>query len=269
MAAYVSVYRSRIPSREERERTITAAERDPALRRFLEEYLREESYLDWGDDPSFFAAREFFGDVRRASWGVCRRNLRALLGPGDLVVFFCAKQHRSDRGWDYHFVGFGTVGSVLTRKQVWKEQRYAPYRRFYNLLVRPEGETWVHSESFHPHHDDWERRLLAYILFDPRPGKTEFNLVNPPRVAVYSGAVPERWDRNRPVAVQLEDLLFRSRGIARRLRTSKIGFGHNYMKLADEKAKTASIRVSLNRILAGGAERESASSRRRTGISHS
>ena len=38
-----------------------------------------ECYYDWGDDPSFFAAEEFLGDVNRASWGVCRRDVREKL----------------------------------------------------------------------------------------------------------------------------------------------------------------------------------------------
>lgn len=250
MSAYVSVYTRKIRPRSVQERTARHAEHDPALRRFLDEY--PDSYLDWGDDPSFFAAREFLGDVRRASWGVCRRNLRERLTPGDLVVFFCAREAATTKGrWDYYFVGFATVGSAPTREQVWREERYAGYRSFYNLLVRPEGGTFVHAEAFHPPHADWERRSSApYILFDSRPGMTEFDLVSPPHVAVYSGALPETWNQE-PTAAHLENLLFRSRGKVRRLRTSKTGFGHTYMKVSNDEKETARIRATLNRIVAG------------------
>ncbi|MDQ5872670.1 MAG: hypothetical protein M3547_10770 [Acidobacteriota bacterium] len=249
MAAYVSVYTRKIRPSSHQARTAVAAERDPALRRFLAEY--PDSFFDWGDDPAFFAARVFLGDVRRASWGVCRRNLRARLAPGDLVVFFCAREAATTKGrWDYYFVGFATVGSAPNREQIWREERYSAYRSFYNLLVRPEGQTFVHAEAFHPPHSDWARRRSApYILFDSRPGMTEFDLVSPPHVAVYSGSLPERWNQE-PTAAHLENLLFRSRGRARRLRTSKTGFGHTYMKLSNDERETAAIRATLNRIMA-------------------
>ena len=74
MNAYVCTYRKITPPPADLKRTEQAAAKDPLLRKFLEGY--EASCFDWGDDPSFFAAKYRLGDVRRASWGVCRRDVR-------------------------------------------------------------------------------------------------------------------------------------------------------------------------------------------------
>jgi hypothetical protein len=88
MKAYACVYRQRRPTLAEMRRTREAAARDPLLRDFLDAYARGASYLDWGDDPAFFSAKQRLGDVRAASWGVCRRDVRAALCQGDFVAFF-------------------------------------------------------------------------------------------------------------------------------------------------------------------------------------
>ena len=60
-------------------------------------------FYDWGDDPAFFAAEEFLGDVNPASCGVCRRDVREQLRNGDFVIFFCAKA-LEDRTWEYYYI---------------------------------------------------------------------------------------------------------------------------------------------------------------------
>ena len=62
------------PSVREWRLTKPLADSDPLLSRFLNGY--RENFWDWGDDPSFFAAEHRLGDVRRASWGVCRADVR-------------------------------------------------------------------------------------------------------------------------------------------------------------------------------------------------
>src|SRR6266849_6163783 len=119
------------PSPRARRQTNAAAKQDPLLRTFLEGY--DHSYYDWGDDPSFFAAQHRLGDVRRASWGVCRRDVREALGERDLVVFFCGCEDET-RVWRYYFVGFGTVRALVKRAVLWTDPVYAPYRKFYNVL---------------------------------------------------------------------------------------------------------------------------------------
>jgi hypothetical protein len=106
----------------------TLAHTDPLLSRFLHGY--RENFWDWGDDPSFFAAEHRLGDVRRASWGVCRADVRKALSEGDLVVFFCARDVGSV--WRYHFIGFGTVKALISRKELWTNPAYADYRSFWH-----------------------------------------------------------------------------------------------------------------------------------------
>jgi len=100
MRAYVCTYRHSSPSPRDRRQTEEAAAALPLLRTYLDQYDKLGSVLDWGDDPSFFAASELLGDVRRATWGVCRRDVRASLGPGDFVVFICGRQDK--RFWEYY-----------------------------------------------------------------------------------------------------------------------------------------------------------------------
>ena len=187
MNAYVCTYRRKTPEPKERRQTEEAAKRDPLLRSFLEIYDR--SYYDWGDDPSFFAAQNRLGDVRKASWGVCRRDVRNALTKGDLVVFFCGCQKK--RVWRYYFVGFGRVGDLVDRAALWTDPAQEPYRTFYNVLAKVAGGRMFQSETFHPCHDDWKRRAKApCVLFDPTNSK--FNLTSPHHVATWDGlTIPE------------------------------------------------------------------------------
>jgi hypothetical protein len=65
----------------------------PLLREFLDEY--EDSYFDWGDDPSLFCALRCLGDVKKASWDVYRADARVALAERDVVVYFCGRQDRT------------------------------------------------------------------------------------------------------------------------------------------------------------------------------
>lgn len=72
----------------------------------LEVYFEPDSFCDWGDDPSFFAAKELLGSQRRATWSGCRRAVRELLDPGDYVVFVCGRHSgKRPRSWGYFLVG--------------------------------------------------------------------------------------------------------------------------------------------------------------------
>ena len=228
MNAYLCTYRRKRPSPRELRQTSAAAQQDPLLRAFLDGY--NGSYYDWGDDPSFFAAQQLLGDVRKASWGVCRRDVREKLTERDLVVPFCGCQ--DERVWRYYFVGFGTVGTLVDRADLWTDPKYALYRRFYNVLARLDDGRLVQCETFHNYHDDWKRRAEApYVLFDV--AHSTFNLRSPHLVATWNGVTdsPETWaadGRSR----EIERLLFVERGIdRRRLRTSAFGYGHTKLNL--------------------------------------
>jgi len=224
--AYLCTYRRTEPSSRRLEQMSAAAKHDPLLRAFLKGYRR--SYYDWGDDPSFFAAQRRLGDVRKASWGVCRRDVRNALGERDLVVFFCGCQDK--RVWRYYFVGFGTVRALVKRKALWTDPAYASYRKFYNVLARLDGRRLVQSETFHDYHNDWKLRAKApYVLFDA--AQSVFNLKSPHHVATWDGAtIPETWGVDARTR-EIEQLLFVERGINRRLRTSASGYGHAKLNL--------------------------------------
>ena len=51
------------------------------LKRYLALYNAPGCFYDWGDDPSFFAASELLGSPNNATWGVCRRDVRASMRP--------------------------------------------------------------------------------------------------------------------------------------------------------------------------------------------
>lgn len=85
--AYLCTYRHYEPTRSQLRKTASGTPDDPLLREFLAEY--EDSYFDWGDDPSFFCALRRWGDANKASWGVYRADVRAALAERDVVVYFC------------------------------------------------------------------------------------------------------------------------------------------------------------------------------------
>ena len=233
MNAYLCVYRQISPIPKDLRETEQVATEGSLLRKFLDEYKR--SFYDWGDDPSFFAAKHLLGDVNRATWGVCRRDVRCDLEKGDVVVFFCGSNKSKEKGvWNYHFIGFGTVAEVIKRRKLlWTNPSYAPYREFYNLLTDSHGKQ---LETFHPLHKDWKNRAAApYIAFDP--ARSAFNLDSPHLVATWDGEErQETWRRDQP-ARKIERLLFEERNIERRLRTSRTGYAHDKLNLLSDGKK--------------------------------
>jgi hypothetical protein len=227
--AYVCVYRQRIVTRPDWRKTVAATITDDRLARFLDRY--ENSFYDWGDDPSFYCATELLGEANSATWGVCRRDVRATLKKDDMVVFFCARPRRqTPKIIDYHYIGVATVKDTVSRPEIWTQPQLAIYRHFYNVLAELKDNVLVQKETFHPYHDDWrDRAEAAYILFDPEPDATHFNLISPKLVATYNGSdIPEEWNET---SRDLEDLLFSERGITRRLRTSQTGFANTKINL--------------------------------------
>ncbi len=245
MIAYACVYRRPVPRESERKRTAERATSNQMLRHFLDRYDR--SFLDWGDDPSFFAAEQKLGDARHASWGVCRADVRGKLSVGDFVVFFAGIPR--DRLWEYYWVGLGTVKRLVrNRHQIWTEKSLSVYRQFFNLLVEPARESLNHREHFYPEHTDWERRMASlYVLFDP--DLSSFNISNPVHVSTYrqDEGVPDQWRRNTTVR-RLEFLLFGNQ-IRRRLRTSKSGYGHVKLRLNGTDDQLSNLRSELLTLL--------------------
>jgi hypothetical protein len=257
---YACVYRRHIPSAAEWRRTVEKSSDDRRLARFLDEYWREDRYYDWGDDPAFFGARAAFNDARRASWGVCRRDVRSAVKVGDAVAFFIGKpafvvgargRHTPTGTVDYLYVGCGTVGQLVDRRELWEDEALAAYRDFYNALARPTVDGKLENIEVFPRHENWQDRAAApLVLFDPTT--SWFDLDTPHRVARYEPAlgVPERWEVD-PISQRLERLLFGD-GRPRRLRTSHTGYGHakRVLRLGDDEFR--SVRDELVEIARAG-----------------
>jgi len=202
---------------------------------------RAACFYDWGDDPAFFAAEEFLGDVNRASWGVCRRKVREKLSKGDFVIFFCAKA-LEDRTWEYYYIGLGTVSRTLDRRLIWSSKEYKPYRDFFNLLVDSKDDPYEFIYDKHDKRKDWPKRVNApYILFDTSKNRTHFNLVNPILVATYRlgdqpwrGNVIERWHlEDKNIGAIYREIPKRATG-GKKLRTGPTdqGYPHQFQNLS-------------------------------------
>ena len=251
MKGYICVYRQPIINPIDWASSQFVIKERPELniRKFLSRYKRNindtesrnRRFYDWGDDPGFFGAEEFLRDVRRASWGVCRRDVRKQLSIGDFVVFFCARQQLSiSSRWNYYYIGVGTVGDVINnRRQIWETNTYREYRKFYNLLIDDEGQ---HREVLFPDHTDWENRIRApYILFESS-SKTHFNVRNPLLVATYDpkhkhseSSILESWRVNDEYVRAIEELIPNRSG-GKKLRTSHKGNAHRHMNLSHDNS---------------------------------
>lgn len=239
MKAFICVYRHSDPSPSEWNNTMTAACTDPRLQQFMNGYRQPSSFYDWGDDPGFFAASQILGNPSEASWGVCRRDVRSQLSPGDFVVWFCTRSQPNRTGyWDYYFVGCTTVAHTIDRFQLWSLPHYLPYQSFYNTLARPHGGALIQHETFHDYHDDWQYRAAApYIIFDGSPSLSAVNLTNPAHVATGTAGTSEVWlSPQNPKVAQIEATIFTTLQVTRRLRTSHPQRPHRHIALHNAPA---------------------------------
>lgn len=256
MKAFVCVYRHSNPSLAQWNRTMLSAQADPRLKRFFYGYHQPDSYFDWGDDPAFFAASELFGNPSRASWGVCRRDVRSQLHIGDFVIWFCARSLADRVGcWDYYFIGCTTVAHTIDRFELWGIPEYRPYQAFYNTLARPHGAGLVRHETFHDYHEDWQRRATApYVIFDGSPSLSVVNLTSPTLVATGTTGALETWQSTQSKKVaKIETTIFSDLQITRRLRTTHPQRPHRHIALhnapgvpqQDRAAFLSKLRTSL------------------------
>jgi hypothetical protein len=236
---YVCVYRHISPAPSYRRQTEFAAKGNALLGRFLQAYDAPDSYLDWGDDPSFFAAAELKKTPNAASWGVCRPDVRGRVQPGDFVAFFCVRDE-SDGRREYFYIGVGTVGALLDREATWNAN--PSYRRYFNVLARPDDGDLVQHETILPFHDeDWEHRARSpYVVFDPT--YSSFNLHTPLQVGSCAGksADVETWNVSNPRVRELAELVL-PKGKGRRLRTTNRGHPHQHMNLAEAAKRVGGL----------------------------
>jgi len=171
------------------------------------------------------------------------------MSSGDFVVFFCGKE--IDRGrWDYFYVGVGTIGQLLNRNEIWEDDDYQNYRRFFNVLARPVDGLLQQHETIRRFHPDWAARAAApYVVFDP--DDTHFNLRDPLRVASYDrelGGI-EVWDRENPHAVALAELILPSPPTRRGLRSTNRQRAHPKMNLQFQAQRAGGFENLRGRLL--------------------
>jgi hypothetical protein len=231
--AYVCVYRHFPQKVKDIDATRCTAAADVFIEEFLNSYPNEESYYDWGDDPSFYSAECTLGSVEHAAWGVCRPDVRKALAAGAIVVFFCAKPMLSTSDTiKHHFIGVGTVREVIKdRRLIWSEDQYEAYRRHYNILARYEGAEPEQFETFHPYHANWLHRIDSpYVLFEV--SRSCFNLTSPLHVSTSQAGAVDVWRSDECSRVgDIEQILFRDFGIQRRLRTLSKAYAYRHLNL--------------------------------------
>lgn len=228
---FVCVYRHIEPDKRKLKEITTAALKTPLLNKFLEIYYDRNNFYDWGDDPSFFAAKNYLGDERFATWGVCRANVRRQLKKGDIVVFFCGKE--KSKCWDYYFVGYGTVSHKEDdRIQVWKNDDYKHCRTYFNILIDKDAK---HLEPFGGTHDDYDRRMKAgYVFFHSDTRLTSFNFSSPLHVASCNPLLSpiETWHVQDNRIKKLYTLLFETYTLQRKsLRSVHKQISHPHIKI--------------------------------------
>lgn len=242
--AYVCVYRQPIREKEWMNAWKKAGKKPSRKNKRLKKYLRryrdrfdggeQGCFYDWGDDPSFFCAEDILGDVRSASWGVCRPDVRrSNLSKGDFVIFFCARQQDTSE-WEYYYIGVGTVREVIKkRKRLWQKDKFVMYRKFYNLLTNAKGKNC----ELVGYHKNWEERAKSpYVIF--AKGKTHFNITDPILVATFRNrknvkkrVILEKWNLKCKYARRIYGLIPARKG-GKKLRTSWTGNGHTHMNLS-------------------------------------
>lgn len=229
MRAYACAYRHEQPYQPYWRRTERVAESVPLLAKYLDQY--DDGFTDWGDDPAFFSATEILGSPERATWGVCRRDVRSALQPGDFVVFFCARQS-APGVWDYYYTGLGTLAEAIDRHATWRDQGYRDYREFLNVLVREDCGHLVQHEFVHPFHDDWQVRADA-PCWRFNPAQSRFNLDVPLMVATSTGrSALEDWRLEDARVAEIARLVLPEPPRPRRLRSSSPMRPHPKLNLA-------------------------------------
>ena len=192
--------------------------------------------LDYGDDPSFYAMKEFEGPL---SWGVCRQDVRNRLRSGDMLVFFSYLKCADNGSSEYRLCALATVEISVSQKEIWEDPKLKKFRRYFNLLIKPGKPTCDSWEHYEPTvkddryriHGDWLWRICYhrglskkdfeevektnrfdskthvrrlpllvarnYVLFSTDSDKTCV-LSRPPIVALHSkGRAVEEWKADR------------------------------------------------------------------------
>ena len=226
-----------------------ASRNDELLERYLATYRADRCYYDWGDDPSFFVSTELAGSPNAATWGSCRPDVRSALMPGDFAVFFCAVQ--VPVGWDYYYIGVGTVGAKLTRAAIVETPALSQYQRYFNFLGYRSGDSYIQKELIHEYHKDFAHRCDApYILFDA--DLTSFQLAHPLQVATHRSVSPtlEVWLPGDERVSLISELVLAGANPNRKLRGTNHDMPHPKLNLKHAAARAGGYDSLRQQLLA-------------------
>ena len=135
---------------------------------FKKAVKRQDWPYDNGDDPSFYAARKFGGQL---SWGICRQDVRNRLRCGDIVVFFSFRKFKETGDSEYRLCALATVERKVSQSDIWQDNSLKTYRKYFNLLIRPSRSRHGAWEHFEPTldgsrlHHDWLWRMAHHQGF--------------------------------------------------------------------------------------------------------
>ncbi|GIP43199.1 hypothetical protein J45TS6_16580 [Paenibacillus sp. J45TS6] len=202
----------------------------------LADELTQWAFMDVGDDPSFFAAKQFNHNI---TWGICRLDVRNSLKESDTVLFFGAKKETNEM--HYYFIGWATVLEKIKQTDIWIDERYFCFQKNSNLLINKKvNNEFCYEEKIlkkYDHRKEWlwkissgkkgtKKGILSlskksktipnafdvhsnYVIFSNSAGKTVI-FSNPIKVATYSekmDSYTEEWDQN-PIAQEIKKLIF-------------------------------------------------------------
>jgi hypothetical protein len=215
----------------------------------LNEYLKWQ--YDVGDDPSFYCAKTYENNL---TWGICRRNIRNKIEKKDVVIFFCYSSVTNA----YYLAGIATVINKIKQTQIWKENRYKRYRKYFNILIRFHKNKWEHFEPLFNEkgaHKDWVHRLSNnsqsnleishdsffseikvadnYVIFERNNNET-YILNSPIHVANWDcGKDNEDWIINRDIN-KIKEAIFKSTG-RKSLRVHQRNQAHVHIRIKMDK----------------------------------
>src|SRR5467141_3677505 len=163
------------------------------IKAFKKIVARGDWPLDYGDDPSFYAMRQFGGQL---SWGICRQDVRNRLRTGDVVVFFSYLKFDGAGDSEYRLCALATVEKTVSQTELWQDPKLQKFRKYFNLLIRPAKLTRGGWEHYEPAlngdktrvHEDWLWRIcdhhgLRKERFDKLEKTNRFDSRDPVKVA--------------------------------------------------------------------------------------
>ena len=236
---------------------------------------------DNGDDPSFYMERH----GGRLTWGVCRPDLRNLLQPENIVVFFSFTTEPDGRRILYRLCAVATVEAKLDHRAAFKDARLKS-RQYINTMIKAENGGWRYDENDRPaadRHGNWLWRMAehkgmnstrfkayyadvykrgwlsnaqitqgapplsqSYVLFSRRPDQT-FVSPFPPLVARAQKGSHEVWFDQ--VLRRLTIGTAEKHGARGYLRTAGQGYVHRHLRFEMNSAEALAWRVELIRSL--------------------